>query len=373
VRRSRASAALVALVLAGTAAGAVHLMTAKFSTGDVYPPYSSFLADPLGSSALRETLESGGVSVETLTAPLDPEGVSDAGQTVIFYLSPRVWGFSNFDPEELARIRAFLLDGGRVVVTADGDNSLMADYRIYVRWNSEVDTGPIMKPVRPIGALRAIAADTPMWSPGLRRLSGFWPQADALLASDTFPVLMRARVGRGELIACSEPYLLSNEGLFRHRPVGLVSWIMRDRKRASIDEYHHGKIQRTGVTALFGKYRLRPFLIFLAAMVLLYLWSAVPPFMPAPPTGPTHRLVQDTHEGFVNLLTQTVSRGELLTVCVDRWIAARRHPDDPAVPEVRQALRAASEGAPGGRAERETCDTYNRIYNIVQERRRHVL
>src|ERR1043166_2568773 len=52
-------ASIVAFVLCAIvfAAGLFQLLKLRFESGDVYPPYSSLRADPLGTRALYESLE----------------------------------------------------------------------------------------------------------------------------------------------------------------------------------------------------------------------------------------------------------------------------------------------------------------------------
>ena len=49
---------MLALVLCATlfVAGVIYLFLLRFAAGDVYPPYSSLRADPLGAMALCESL-----------------------------------------------------------------------------------------------------------------------------------------------------------------------------------------------------------------------------------------------------------------------------------------------------------------------------
>ena len=50
--------ALAILALLGFGWGLWQLFTIRFETGDVYPPYSSLRADPLGTKALHDSLNS---------------------------------------------------------------------------------------------------------------------------------------------------------------------------------------------------------------------------------------------------------------------------------------------------------------------------
>jgi len=52
---------LLLIIVAVFLAGIVKLFLLRFESGDIYPPYSSLRADPLGSRALYESYEVSGV------------------------------------------------------------------------------------------------------------------------------------------------------------------------------------------------------------------------------------------------------------------------------------------------------------------------
>src|SRR5687768_18470710 len=54
--RRRLSQLAAVLLLAGFCLGLVKLFQLRFSTGDVYPPYSALRADPLGTKIFYESL-----------------------------------------------------------------------------------------------------------------------------------------------------------------------------------------------------------------------------------------------------------------------------------------------------------------------------
>ncbi len=130
-RRSRLPLAALGLAAAllAFAAGVVHLLQLRFSMGDVYPPYSTLRADPLGAEVFYDALASQpGVSVERNLRPLNllgkpPFGVAerDAAQDpspTVFYLGADAyeWPFL-MDAAAADRLETILRGGGRVVVT----------------------------------------------------------------------------------------------------------------------------------------------------------------------------------------------------------------------------------------------------------------
>lgn len=369
MRSNRLAAVALGVCCAGTLYGAYQILTEKISTGSVYPNYSSYLSEPLGASAVKETL-SAGRSVEILQRPIDRTWL-EPDQSVVFYLAPGIYGMSYFDPEEIRAIRDYVLDGGRVLIASAHWRSLK-DFQIQTVPVHRSDTLPVLLPCRPVGELKSAAFADSAAVPGRLKLVSRWPQSDVLLAAGSHPILIRLRIGEGELLVCSEPYLFSNEGLFRNRSAGLLSWIVRDRPKVVIDEYHHGVIRREGVAFLFGKYHLEAFILTLAVIAGAGLWMIVPPLMPARPPKARAAQIQNTFDGFVNLLGRVISRADLIQVCSEKWMAAqRRRPS----PELKSFVDAELARRPPESAvhARDICESYNRILKKVEEDKSHVI
>ncbi len=354
---------------------ACEILSRKFSTGSVYSAYSSYLSEPIGSSALKETLQAAGRNVEILNRPFD-RSAAPPEKTVLFYLSPGIWGRGSADPQEMRNLKDFVLSGGRVFVATGGQDALLREFNIYTRWIYRADTEFLLTCAAPVGSMKSYPGAGPLQVTRNWWLDSRWPQSTVLLAADTYPVMIRAEMGRGDIIVCSDPYILSNEGLFVVRASWLLSWIVRDRSTILIDETHHGVLDREGVTSLFGKYHLEPFIIFLTILLFLSLWMIVPAFMPAIPRLDDSIHIQDTFEGIVNLLGQTVARRDVLRVCYERWSTTEKLNIDSAT---RSAVENEIWGGPDVDARstsadsREVCAAYNRIQKILEETKRHVI
>ncbi len=99
----------------GFALGLAWLLAQRFAGGDVYPPYSSLRADPLGTMAFYESLE----RLPQLTVSRDftitNEMPADHHTTYLHLAaSPSE---TSLPPEAFRAVEAFLLHGGRLVVT----------------------------------------------------------------------------------------------------------------------------------------------------------------------------------------------------------------------------------------------------------------
>lgn len=108
---------LIAVLIAagGFTYGLYRLFDLRFASGDVYPPYSTFRADPLGARAWFESLGLvGGVETRRLLEPLRTAG-SGAG-TTLFVLGTGVTDLREVSQREVDEIEQFMNQGGRVVI-----------------------------------------------------------------------------------------------------------------------------------------------------------------------------------------------------------------------------------------------------------------
>jgi hypothetical protein len=108
--------------IAAFAAGVFQLFKLRFESGDVYPPYSSLRADPLGSMALYESLEKlPGYSVrrDYSTNNRLPDGPG----TAYLHLASDRFEWTELPDDIFKEIEMFLSRGGRLVITLLPDSS----------------------------------------------------------------------------------------------------------------------------------------------------------------------------------------------------------------------------------------------------------
>lgn len=115
---SRRTILAVSAVLCAVAfgAGLLRLFLWRFEVGDVYPRYSSFRTDPLGTRALHDAL--GALPGRTASRFLRPTSDLPAGRDTCLLLigsDPALAG----DAGELEDLDRFLTEGGRVVLALD--------------------------------------------------------------------------------------------------------------------------------------------------------------------------------------------------------------------------------------------------------------
>src|SRR6267154_119589 len=98
------------------AAGLFQLLKLRFEAGDVYPPYSSLRADPLGTIDFYEALER--MPEMAVERDFSANNKLPGGRNTTYLhlgAQPREWEW--IDDEEFRTIEDFVTAGGRLVVT----------------------------------------------------------------------------------------------------------------------------------------------------------------------------------------------------------------------------------------------------------------
>src|SRR5437762_6692322 len=104
----------VLLVLFGLGVG--RLFQLRFEAGDVYPPYSSLRADPLGTKALFESLEIlRGITVQRFFQRLDK--LREGRGTTLFVFGAQAFDMDYSTEDEYKKLEQFMFDGGRIVIS----------------------------------------------------------------------------------------------------------------------------------------------------------------------------------------------------------------------------------------------------------------
>src|SRR5262249_55724778 len=94
----------------------------RFETGDVYPPYSSFRADPLGTKALLQSLGNlRGITVQRYFKALD--NLREGRGRTLFVLGAQALDMEYSTEEEYKTLEQFMFDGGRIVISFAPSNT----------------------------------------------------------------------------------------------------------------------------------------------------------------------------------------------------------------------------------------------------------
>ncbi len=339
--------------------GVAQLFGLRMSGGDVYPPYSSLRADPLGAKAYSEALDAL-PGVQMRRSYREPLPRDTTPETLFFA------GVGRGDFRSRGRLPQRIAAGSRAVFTFVAEGTLDLQRRE-------------KKPITPVPAKKKPAKkdkkdqpkeeeedDAPappegislgeLWGVKFRAWHGEkreaflktavldsaelglepelpWHSAlyfeelstpwRVIYSCEAKPVMIARAWGDGTVVLASDSYFLSNEALYsRERSPRLLAWLAGSSGRVVFDEEHHGISEKPGVASLVRKYRLEGVVAGLAVLALLFVWQQAQPFTPAPRASEGSAEVvsgRSSAEGLNTLLRRAIPRGDLLETCLAEW------------------------------------------------------
>ncbi len=346
--------------------GLVRLFQLRYEAGDVYPPYSSLRADPLGTMAFYESLQ----NLPGLNLHRDFSAANrlpEPQNTAYLHLAarPRDWQWA---PEALAsEIQNFVTDGGRLIVTFFPEPTKPLGFFASSSTNITAKAPPVSKPPpRPPGiSPKKPSSDDPHfqevsltqhfgfdfafirlskgegdsyetvrvvnrtelplpqsleWHSGMvfTNLATSW---HTVYARGTNPVVIERKLGSGSIVIASDSYFLSNEALLKARHADFLAWLLGPVHNVVFDESHFGIVEEPGIATLLRKYRLYGLGLGLMLLAGLFVWKNSVSFVPLDSETVELPYVagRDAAGGFVNLLRRNIPQRDILKVCFAEW------------------------------------------------------
>jgi hypothetical protein len=326
-----------AVIIGGFLYGIIYLLHLRYNTGDVYPPYSSFRADPLGTKALYEGIQ----DVPQLKAVRHYQSVAklrDQADLTLLYLGVHPGQFFWVEKVIVSALEGLLLNGNRVILTftpvykkvssqdfweqedeeeqaedesteedestdegraPDSEESSheedeeieidVSDYAVDLPEKWGVDFGYTTLKVQEddvyesIQAIRQADEALPeefSWHTALY----FEPDAEknwnTVYEANGHPVIIERTFGKGTLVLCADSYFVSNEALQVERHSELLAWLIGPHTTVVFDETHLGVMESPGIATLIRKYRLMWFVGSLIVLAGLFVWKNIVSFVP---------------------------------------------------------------------------------------------
>jgi hypothetical protein len=345
------------LVVFGFTALLLRLLALRFEAGDVYPPYSSLRADPLGARALFESL----AELPGMTVTRNYEDLPDLERPaslslVLLGTSPRA---TVLPRQEANLLQDFVAGGGRLIIafapvsytnylwhtedekptnitkkakaptrkskTKDAEEDLEKRYvtRLTTLWGFELKAISIQSnAVATLAGSRDELPDEVSWHSTLV-LTNLHDSWDVLYERRGRPVIAERKLGAGSIVLATDSYFTSNEALWKERQPSLLAHLFTGKSRVLFDETHLGVVNEEGVATLARKYRLHGVIAALLVLAGLFVWRQATPFVPPAETlagnQQNHVAGRDAATGFINLLRRSIPRTELLTACLAQW------------------------------------------------------
>lgn len=427
MRNRRALAPVVlGLLVALFAAGMVRLFKLRFGGGDVYSPYSSLRADPLGSKGFHDSLaELPGIKVSRNLKPLDK--LQPDPSMLLLYLGAEPLELDLTHAHDWGLLRNLVIGGARVVVsmlprndhksqdwfgggrpdpgttaTAAGasplsrqgminsqrrvererrrriaglegtSTSLAGNLNVDVIFRQLPETSKGGVQARPAIPVSGDLQTTIPWHSALA-FHNLDPEWNVILERSGVPVVIERRIGRGSIVLMTDSYPFSNESAVKNPEAEFLAWVVGDKTRIVFDETHFGIGESPGIAALARQYRLHGFAGGVLLLVGLFLWRASSSLLPRRETEPDHALVssRSSTAGLIHLLRRSIRPKDVLEVCMEEWkksrAGVRATPGE--VKRVEMALAIAEEERDRAPRTRNPVEAYRRISIILNERK----
>jgi hypothetical protein len=344
--------------------GIVYLFELRFQAGDIYPPYSSLRADPLGTMALYESLgKVPGLSVRRDFS--DSNRLPEEPQTVYLHLAGDPYEWDGLPSDMYRDIQGFLSRGGRLAITFfpqteqeifdyndEGTNRSESarareqrmtppkrikkddddtdDGESYVsledEWGFHTDfvklepDGDHYSPVPVFKKGDLPLPDMLEWHSGLvfKEPGQDW---QVIYSRGTNAVVIERKFGAGSVVLATDSYFVSNEAMTKDRHADLLAWFIGTDKNVVFDESHFGIVETSGVATLMRKYRLEGLAGGLVLLAILFIWKNSMSLVPPVEEGRREDFVtgKDSAGGFVNLLRRSIARRTILATCFAEW------------------------------------------------------
>ncbi|HMP81950.1 MAG TPA: DUF4350 domain-containing protein [Verrucomicrobiota bacterium] len=418
---------LLVVCVALFVAGIVWLFNLRYEAGDVYPPYSSLRADPLGTMALYESLQKlDSVSVQRdfttqNRLPSEPD-------TTYLHLAGSPYRWDWMSKEFAGEIERFLTQGGRLVICfrplhtkpsiashewesdkdddekpADADKKKTPHPKAKPKKKQETKTEPepaknpgtdtnslslrknwgidftfeslthgfydVYEPAIVENQTSLPLPDELQWHSAIV-LTNLSPAWRTIYARGTNAVVVERQVGRGSLVIATDSYFLSNEAMWKDRHTDLLSWLIGGNRNIVFDESHFGIVETTGIAGLMRKYRLHGLVGGLLLLAVLFIWKNSTSLLP-PHADERQRGVlagKDAAGGFVNLLRRNISDGDVLNTCFAEWKKACPQPGANAAARMEQARSILEIENNRPRRERNPIEAYRKICSALNTR-----
>jgi len=352
------------LVLCATAfvAGLARLFLLRFEAGDVYPPYSSLRADPLGTMVLWESLEKlPGLTVRRDFS--DANRLPETPNTTYLHLGAEEYDWRELPVDLFHEIESFATRGGRLAVafapvtgtnyfyfpavtaTNTAGTNAAGRKRVPARKIFQEDAAPGRSvsledrwgvgfnyeglarggdgAYQPVTVTNVSALRLPArldWHSGLvfTNLDSRWR---VIYARGPNPVVVERPFGRGTVVLTTDAYFLSNEAMWRARHPELLAWFVGPATHAVFDEAHLGVVETAGMAGLMRKYRLHGVICAVLVLAGLFIWKNSLSLVPPPKEAAHQDFIpgRDAAGGFVNLLRRNIPPARILDVCFEEW------------------------------------------------------
>jgi hypothetical protein len=349
----------------------------RLETGDTFPEYSTYRADPKGLKAFYKSLLA--TDQVHVSRRMQSSKILPSGENQVLVLAGIRADQPTVSEEDSQFFDHWLATGGRIVFALRPEKNQLArdqaaplenqdetDPPPNITWRSlfrrwGVETVPLRETHSTTTTNSTLFGKISRWlgRDSFDRLTSGWK---VIAVQDGKNVIVERAFGHGSLVLLADSYPLSNEALATDRNTVFLLWLMENRSGVLFDETHLGLNERPGIMTLAQRYGLQGTVISIVAVLLLFIWKCQYTLVPRT------RIAQDeltvsgssSDQAFLNLLRRNVSQKEVMSVCIKTWLRTAR-------PTSAQVARLEENRADPGE-KKSAVERYNQITTLLNEK-----
>jgi hypothetical protein len=348
----------------------------RLETGDTFPEYSTYRADPKGLKAFYESLLA--TDLVRVSRRTQPSRILPSGENQVLVLAGIRADQPTVSEEDSLFFDHWLATGGRLILAlrpeknqpdriqaTPSENQDDKEHPTDVTWRSLFRRWGVE--IVPLSGIQSATADSTLFgkiSPWLGRdsfdrLTSGW---QAIAVQDGKNVVVERAFAHGSLVLLADSYPLSNEALATYRNTGFLLWLIDYRSGILFDETHLGLGERPGIMTLAQRYGLQGTVISIVGVLVLFIWKCQYTLIPRTRIAQNGVPVSgcSSDQAFLNLLRRNISRKELMSVCLRTWLKTAR-------PTPAQLARLEEFRADSGE-NKSVIEQYNRITTLLNEK-----
>jgi hypothetical protein len=339
---------LLAVLLGLLGLGLYQLFALRFDSGDVYPAYSSYRADPLGTKILFKSLkEIPDVTVEQRLKPFaEMDGthaaalflggsirslLQDTGRELLPFVESggrAVLAFRSVEPRINKRKKKADEEDGASVETnecvscSSSESDKRIDWEVELEEFARTELKEMEQETRALPetdlALQAIPWKSALW---FSELGEEWTVLYRYLGQ---PVVIERPYEKGSVVLLADSYVFCNEAMVQDRHTEFLVYLMGTPEKILFDEMHLGVSSQEGVMMLVNRYRLQGVLFALLVIAGLFVWQRTTSFIPRheEESGPDDiGSGVGSMSGFNNLLVRHIPQKQLMETMAAEWKA----------------------------------------------------
>jgi hypothetical protein len=348
----------------------------RLETGDTFPEYSTYRADPKGLKAFYESLLA--TDQVRVSRRMQSSKILPSGENQVLVLAGIRADQPTVSEEDSQFFDHWLSTGGRIVFALRPEKNQPAQDQVTPLENQdETDRSPNITwrslfrrwgvETVPLREAHSTTTDSTLFGKISRwlgrdsfdRLTSGWK---VIAVQDGKNVVVERAFAQGSLVLLADSYPLSNEALATDRNTGFLLWLIDNRSGVLFDETHLGLSERAGIMTLAQRYGLQGTVISIAAVLLLFIWKCQYTLVPRTRSAQSELIVSgcSSDQAFLNLLRRNVSQKELMSVCIKTWLRTAR-------PTSVQLARLEEFRADPGE-KKSVVERYNRITTLLNEK-----